>query len=111
MTDVNQELVRALKLLSTQYEQQFGEVSQQIAELGEQIILLTNSPTKDLKSKSSNSSVDLMQSVEVSACKSCENAMFFRVDNDSDTLFDCLITSAVTSPVFSCSQRKIASED
>lgn len=43
MSDVNQELAKALKLLSEQYEQQFSEVNQQIGELAEQIILLTSS--------------------------------------------------------------------
>lgn len=43
MLDVNQELAKALKLLSEQYEQQFSEVNQQISELADQIILLTNS--------------------------------------------------------------------
>lgn len=43
MSDVNQELAKALKLLSEQYEQQFSEVNQQINELAEQIILLTDS--------------------------------------------------------------------
>lgn len=43
MSDTNQELVRALKQLSEQYEQQFAEVTEQVNVLAEQIILLTNS--------------------------------------------------------------------
>ncbi|HAB39067.1 MAG TPA: hypothetical protein DCE52_13935 [Rhodobacteraceae bacterium] len=108
MSDVNQELVHALKLLSKQYEQQFSEVALQIAELGEQIILLTNTPSSSLSNTNSSSSEGLMKSVEASACKDCDNALFFAIDKTSSASFDCLISSAVTNPVFDCSKKTVS---
>jgi hypothetical protein len=105
MSDTNQELVRALKLLSTQYEQQFSEVSQQIQELGEQIILLTNSTTQSSNNTSNASKDKILALVEDSACKHCDNAMFAIKKGASAPKFECLIASNITSPVDHCSKQ------
>ena len=83
MSDTNQELVHALKLLSKQYEQQFEEVHKQVNVLAEQIILLTNSETDNndqILSQGGKTALELKKTIIAmngeSVCVDCKQAKF-----------------------------------
>ena len=82
MSDVNQELAKALKLLSEQYEQQFSEVNQQINELAEQIILLVNSEPNNNQALSQDGKTANKLKEEIikmngdSLCVKCKHAKY-----------------------------------
>ena len=83
MSDTNQELVRALKLLSEQYEQQFAEVTEQVNVLAEQIILLTNSEPNNSSplSQGGKTASELKELIKErngdSVCVDCKQAKFY----------------------------------
>lgn len=94
MSDTNQELVRALKLLSEQYEQQFAEVTEQVNVLAEQIILLTETKSNS-SSNDSSSKVNQMLTPEQqsSPCSDCKNSHWYKNKNAGALSFNCLITN------------------
>ncbi len=105
MSEVNRQLEQALKLLSKQYEQQFEEVQEQMNELAEQIILLTDSKQSNSKNVS-NLTQDLAGMLtpeqKNSPCAQCKNCMI--TSKGSAISAECLISS--TKPfVIYCNQQ------
>jgi hypothetical protein len=105
MSDTNQELVRALKQLSKQYEQQFNEVTEQVNVLAEQIILLTETKSSSSNSDSSSKLSEILTPEQQnSPCSNCKNSHWFSNPKGIGLNFKCLI-SDVNGIVGYCSQQ------
>ena len=105
MSDTNQELVRALKLLSEQYEQQFAEVTEQVNVLAEQIILLTETKSSSSSNDSSTKPNQMLTpEQENSPCSDCKNSHWFSNPKGIGLNFKCLI-SDVGNIVGYCNQQ------
>lgn len=105
MTELDTQLKVAYQRLAAQYEQQSKEIIEQVAALGEQVILLTNSKSsisKSVKNKELNLSNELMNS----ACSDCDNALWTKKNNAESHAFECLIAAKVQYPVDFCSKKQ-----
>jgi len=105
MSDTNQELVRALKQLSKQYEQQFAEVTEQVNVLAEQIILLTETKSSSSSSDSSSTLSEMLTpEQQCSVCSDCKNAHWFSNPKVTGLGFKCLISDVGLISKF-CNQQ------